>query len=96
MEKPFIGVHSWDSTNGNASIFSYCIRCWYFLIFIAIYDVMTDEELLILCAKDYVVKTHKWAILKWSDDTWWAAVEGILRTFTDETLKNAKVTYNVK
>ena len=54
---------------------------------------MTDEELLILVAKDYVVKLHKWDVLKWSRETWDAAVMGILRTFTDETLKNAKYVY---
>lgn len=54
---------------------------------------MNDQELLVLVAKDYVLKTHKFAVLKWSRQTWHSAVEGILRTFTDETLKNARITY---
>jgi len=54
---------------------------------------MTDEEILVLCAKDYVVKIHRSRILDWSKETWDAAVMGILRQFTDETLKNAKEVY---
>lgn len=54
---------------------------------------MTDKELLTLCAKDYVVKTHGRAILDWSVATWDAAVLGIRIQFTDETLKNIKEVY---
>ena len=54
---------------------------------------MTDDELLTLVAKDYVIKTHRFAVLNWSADTWFAAVRGIRATFTDETLINARIAY---
>jgi len=54
---------------------------------------MTDEALLILVSKDYVVKQHGFLVLCWDEKTWWDAVEAILRTFTDETLANARIAY---
>lgn len=54
---------------------------------------MTEQELYVLAAKDWVIKTHGRAVLKWSRQTWNAAVEGILRQFTDETRKNIKWKY---
>ena len=56
---------------------------------------MTDKEILTLCAKDYVVRTHGQNILNWSVATWDAAVLGIRIQFTDETLKNAKKVYQL-
>ncbi len=54
---------------------------------------MNDQELLVLVAKDYAIRTHGSVILTWSRQTWHAAVEGILRTFTDDTIKQARVAY---
>jgi len=54
---------------------------------------MNDVELLILVAKDWVVKIHGHNILGWSADTWWAAVEGQLNTFTADTIKTARLLY---
>ncbi len=54
---------------------------------------MTDEELLTLVAKDYLVKTHQFGIRLWTEANWWAAIENVMATFTDETLKNARIAY---
>lgn len=54
---------------------------------------MTDQELLTLVAKDYVLKTHKWAVRTWSRQKWHESVQAIRDTFTDETLKNAREVY---
>ena len=55
---------------------------------------MTTEELLILAAKDQVSRTHGMATIIWSGDTWYAAIKGVLNSFTDETVDNIKKRYS--
>ncbi len=54
---------------------------------------MNDQELLTLVAKDYVVKTYRFAIQHWTRQRWHEEVQTIRDTFTDETLKNARIAY---
>jgi hypothetical protein len=55
---------------------------------------MKDEYLLILAAKDMVVKTHGHNILDWSSDIWWAAVKGQLNQFNENTIITAREIYS--
>ena len=56
---------------------------------------MNDQELMTLVAKDYVIKVHKFAVLHWTRQKWHEEVQAIRETFTDETLKNARIAYKL-
>lgn len=39
---------------------------------------MTNDEKLVLCAKDMIVTQFKWQILHWTSEAWWNAVQRAL------------------
>ncbi len=54
---------------------------------------MTDEEILILFAKDVLVKKYKFNVLVWSSKTWFDAIFALIETFDDKILTNARLIY---
>jgi hypothetical protein len=49
---------------------------------------MTDEELLLLYAKDRVVLMYGMMLLSFSKEAWEKTVEGVLRNMDDEALND--------
>ena len=55
---------------------------------------MTDEELVVLYAKDRVVKVCRSNISLWDDIVWWNAVAGVIEQIhTEEQIEYIKTLY---
>jgi hypothetical protein len=54
---------------------------------------MTEEELLILYAKDRAINIYGYTILAWSKETWLATIERILEGITEDRIPHIKRMY---